>query len=288
MAAKGLIPLRRAIGWIAISVVGVLGAVGAGQYYYGSVRERRAADESYRIFALVQTGPEKEALKSAYLAELLNLCTDQPENLYAFDSMAARRALLLSPLIKSASVTTYVPGIVYVDYTARKPVAYVGDYANTAVDGEGVLIPSDPFFTPKRIPILYLGLPPLEKVWGAQVPEQRLALAFHLRRVLEESFPRDLLNVKQIDISRVDDSSFGQRQVILRLEEVVDKVIQPVTLRLNPDPIQYSQAIGNYAVLRVHLRAQAEMSKGAAAAAAMLPEVVVDMRIPHLAYLSRP
>ncbi len=40
----------------------------------------------------------------------------------------------------------------------RTPYAYIGEFANTAIDKEGYLFPFRPFFTPKNLPILYIGL----------------------------------------------------------------------------------------------------------------------------------
>lgn len=273
MSNRDLIPFRQALTWIAASVVVVAGLAVMGWLYYGLVQERRKADPSYRLFAIVQTGPEKEALKTAYLAELLGLSVDQPSHVYAFDCSAARRQLLAAPMIKSAHVSTFVPGTVYIDYTIRKPVAYLRDYSNTAIDSEGVLIPCDPFFTPKRLPEIYLGLPALDKVWGTQVRDPRLDLALQLRDTWEKLALDDTINLKQIDLSRVDASSFGQRQIIVRLEERIGQGVLPVTLRIGLG--HYEQALADYWVLRDTLRQQM-----------LHTDVTIDMRIPQLAYIS--
>lgn len=290
-----VIPLRRAVGWIAASVVGVVVSALFCWYAYSYLLSKRAVDPTYQLFAIVQTGPEKEALKSGYLGELLGLSVDRPVNLYAFDCAAARRRLLASPLIKSATVKTYLPGTVYVEYCARKPVAYIRDYSNTAVDAEGVLIPSDPFFTPKRIPTIYLGLPEQQRIWGLSVQGSKLLLAFALRDLVADTLSGDATTIKLIDVSLADATSFGEREIVITLEERLEylldgrrvEYVQPVILRL--DSSHYPQALANYVVLRAHLAkslAKAVVERQPLVAQT-LPMRIVDLRLPHLAYLTQ-
>jgi hypothetical protein len=268
----GIVPLRKALMAIGSSVLCVLLVALLGGYAYGYFLARRALDPTYQLFAIIQTGPEKEALKSSYLSELLGLSADQPVNLYAFDCAAARRRLLASPLIKAATVKTYLPGTVYVDYAVRKPVAYLRDYSNTAVDGEGILIPCEPFFTPKRIPMIYLGLPAQENVWGRSIQGTKLSLALAVRDQIDQALPREETSVKLIDVSQAEATSFGQREIIITLEERFEGGdIQSVILRL--DPAHYPQALANYAILRTHLAKSPPKSR------------IVDLRVPHLAFV---
>src|SRR5579872_2269935 len=122
-------------------------------------KNERLRSPAYRISAIIQTGPEKEALKTAYLAELLGLSADWPTQLYALNVKKAENLLLASPLISSAKVQRLSPSTLYIDYEVRKPVAWLADFNNTAIDAEGHLFPVDPFFPPKRLPELYLGVP---------------------------------------------------------------------------------------------------------------------------------
>lgn len=277
------VPLRRAVLLIALSVILVVAVLIGGLFYYQTIQSRRLTDPGYHLFSIVQTGPEKEALPTAFLAELLQLSVDQPVNLYAFDCATARRRLLAMPIIQTAQVKTFIPGTVYIDYTTRKPVAYLRDYSNTAIDAEGVLIPCDPFFTPKKIPTIYLGLPALERVWGTQVKDAKLDLAFALC---------NLTDAHLIDVSQAKSSSLGQRQIVLKLEErfeydeqgVTKLFLQPVLLRLNP--LCYQEALADYQLLRNHLRAQTHKRASAYSESLVtLPELTVDMRVAQLAYL---
>lgn len=281
------VPLSRALVTITVSVAVTVTTAFLAWQAYGYSLIRRASDPSYQLFAIVQTGPEKEALKSSYLAELLGLSADKPVNLYAFNNSEARQRLLKSPLIKEASVTTFLPGTVYVDYTARKPAAYIRDYSNTAVDAEGVLIPTDPFFTPKRLPQIFLGLPNVTRVWGCSAQGTRLTLANAVRDCVEKTLPTESTTIKLIDVSLCEAASCGQREIVLTLEErriVQDgerltEYLQPVLLRLNP--LRYREALADYATLRKHLETQPLPS-----ANSLLAMRTVDLRLPQVAYLS--
>ena len=79
--------------------------------YFGlaNMKKKGAVDPAYTIRAIIQTGPQKEALKTVYLAELMGLSFDQPKNLYLFDEKKAEHNLLNSPLIESAKVKKKKP-----------------------------------------------------------------------------------------------------------------------------------------------------------------------------------
>ena len=98
-----------------------------GFLYWKKTRSDKLNSEKYQITAIIQTGPEREALKTAYLAELLDVSIDHPQNLYAFDLKEGESKLLSSPLIRRAEIKRLPPSTLYVDYEVRKPVAYLGN-----------------------------------------------------------------------------------------------------------------------------------------------------------------
>lgn len=124
--------------------------------FFAWKKHRRSllSDEKYRIVSIVQTGPEKEALKTACLAELLGLSSDQPTQLYAFNLKKGEAKLLASPLIASARLKRLPPSTLYIDYEVRKPIAWLADYKNTAIDASGHLFPVTPFSTKASCGIL--------------------------------------------------------------------------------------------------------------------------------------
>jgi hypothetical protein len=267
-----------------------------------SSREK-LSDPKYRISVLVQTGPEKEALQTAYLAELLDLSVDQPTNLYRFDVKKGKKKLLSSPLIAEAEIKKIPPHTLYIDYEVRKPVAWLGDYQNIAIDKDGYLFPMAPFFAPKELPEIYLGLPPFGEVgeflgkagglWQTPLQNPHLSLAFEMLRFLEGLPWREGLRIKRIDVSSAFAPSLGQREIVLFTEEDFlfnrgDQAVCctfPKMLRLSPK--EYAQQMNNFLSLRKNI--MEDYSKQLSVA--LLPQAgrfssrIVDLRIPHLAFV---
>lgn len=273
------IPLRKAVWHLLWTTCLICGTAAAGLAYYKDYRWRRAHDQKYRLVAIVQTCPERESLKTAYLSELLNLSIDSPVNLYQYSCRAATKTLLKSPLIRDATVAKIYPGALYIDYRLRTPVAFLADYSNTALDKEGTPIPFKPFFTPKKLPEIHLGLNPDETstLWGNKPDDQRLPLAMDLLDLASTTLVNARCRIRRIDVSRAFAPSFGQREVIIVLEELIEKqvsnrpalVVAQRILRLNSDT--YPNELKRFKKLHAQLSAS--------------EAAVVDMRIPHLAFI---
>lgn len=229
-------------------------------------RHARMSDPKYKIVAIVQTGPEREALKSAFLAELLDLSSDKFSSIYSFDVRRAEQKLLDCPLISQAKIKRIHPGTLYVDYAVRKPVAWLSDYQNTGIDREGCFFPIHPFYSPKNLPEIYLGLPSFETTseplgheagaWKISSDNKYLLLAFDLLRLLSDSPWREGLRIKRIDVSNAFAASAGQREIVLLTEEELtirendrESVYQfPKILRLPSK--DYAQQLSNFLSLR--------------------------------------
>jgi hypothetical protein len=270
--------LNRSLLWILVSMLLISGSAFMGWHYYLHVREMRFKDHQFDIVAIVQRTPHSESLKTAYLAELLGLSFDRPKNLYQLNTKEAERLLLKCPVVKKASVLKIFPGTLCVQYRMFSPAAYLADLSNTAVDREGAIFPFRPFFSPKKLPTFFLGLD------GEAVnrinEKEKLDLAFDILHQFS-SFPPNPLFVKKIDLSQVDVNSYGQRQIVVTLEEHSSDWIEAsspkreIFLRLNP--IHYRQNIANFRVLYDAVRDHHQVMhwKGTS--------LVVDFRIPHLA-----
>jgi hypothetical protein len=265
--------------------------------------QKRLTDEKYRLVAIVQTGPEKEALKTAYLAELLSLSSDVPISLYALDLKKACQKLLSSPLIANARLRRLPPGTLYIDYEVRKPVAWLGDYQNTAVDRDGFLFPVAPFFSPKNLPEIYLGLPPFGGLddhfgrkggqWLTPIKNRYLHLAFELLQFLEGSSWREGLQVKRIDVSNAFAPSLGQREIVLFTEEELtirdqDRevvCIFPKVLRLAPK--EYGQQLSNFFALRKNMVEDYRRQLASVKESGRFASRIIDLRIPQLAFIEK-
>ena len=231
---------------------------GAGYYYYKEV-EKKKKDDHFNITSIIQTGLEKEVLKTAYLAELMDLSVDLPTNLYLFDCKKARKWLLASPLIKEAKVKKMPPQTIYVDYSVRQPIAWVVDYENIAIDEDGYLFPVSPFLSPKHLPQIFLGIALEEKEkidWNFSIQEKNFSLAQKLLHIFAQPEIKKLFLVKWIDTSAVSLASYGKREIIVLLENEMrikqqekEKIfLFPHLLRLNVTHFQ--EQLGNYLVLR--------------------------------------
>ena len=276
----------------------------SGYFLWRNARTSRLHDSAYNISVLIQTGPEKEALKTSYLAELLGLSVDQNVNLWAFNLGEAKKKILASPLIAKAKIQKIEPNALYIDYVIRKPVAWLGDYQNIALDQEGYIFPVVPFFSPKELPEIYLGLPPFGAsedsfgrkggLWQTPLQNRHLYLAFEILQFLEGSPWREGLRIKRIDVSNAFAPSLGQREIVLFTEEEIpvlrdgksQRFFFPKILRLSPK--EYMQQMNNFFALQKNMKEdylkQLSLADELPSSERFSPRIV-DLRIPHLAFV---
>ncbi|HEY4831246.1 MAG TPA: hypothetical protein VIH61_01615 [Waddliaceae bacterium] len=266
------LPLRRALIYIALITCLVSGTASMGMLYYFHVKKLRQQDEAYHVVAIVQRGIHKETLRTVYLSELLGLSIDRPSNLYQLNLKDEKQKLLASPLIKSAEIMKLKPGTLVIEYIPRVPVAFLGDFSNTALDDEGFLIPFKPFFSPKKLPEIYLGTFGDEIRWGKPIEGKRGELAMRLFMFFSALCNDEGLVLKTIDVTRAEALSFGQRQIVLELEDSGDIWILRCSLE------NYETEIARFSVLRRHFRSL----EGSDAKDSYR---VIDLRIPQLAFL---
>jgi len=246
--------LVQSLTWIVGSALLITGGTYKGLRYY---RSHSQAAPSY-LCRIVQTGPQREALKTTYLAELMKISADRPVTADSFDPIAAQKRLTSCPLIKEAKVKLTAPDTVYVDYTVRQPLAWLYDFENIALDDEGCPFPVSPFFSPKKLPEIYLGI--RNFYWGRPLKERNVELALTILQLLN----RLSLQVKRLDVSNAFLPSLGRREVVLIVEE------QGHTKALRLTPKNFAQELGNYLELRPKLPAVAQ---------------IIDLRIPQLAFI---
>ena len=255
MAQK--LPLVQALGWIIGSLFLVTGLTTHTCLYYRNKDREMRRDPRNHLTAIIQTGPQKEALKTLYLAELIGLSIDRPTSYFDFNPKNAEARLLKSPLIKEAKVTILPPNTIAIDYTIRQPIALLYDCDNTAIDEEGRIFPVTPFLSPKNLPQVYLGLPRIPADWHTPIRGKKIDLALQILNVISD-LP---FRVARIDVSKIDAPSLGSREIVL----VADQRF----LRLSTK--NYLQELGNYLTLREQIAGQ--------------PTKIIDFRIPNLAFM---
>lgn len=244
---------------VAYTVVGIYLTIG-GFYRWSQSRRDKISSQhiSHYLCKIIQTGPQKEALNTIYLAELMHISADRPVLLSEFNLKLAKYNLLQSPVIKDAFIKIISPDTLYIDYTIRQPVARLADFENVAFDSEYIPFPIFPFFTPKNLLQIYLGVD--EIVWNKPLPVQKTKLALDIVNLLTKT----PLNVKCIDVSKAFEDNLGTKEIILTLEEHN----RLKYLRLTPKNI--NQEIGNYLELRGQLASC---------------EQTIDLRIPQIAFI---
>lgn len=262
-------------------------------------QEKQRLDETQKIVAIVQTGPEKEALKTTYLAELMGLSVDTPTSLYAFDLKEAKKNLLSSPLIRKAKVKRMPPNALYVDYEIRHPVAKLLDYRNMVVDKEGYLFPLVPFFSPKELPGIYLGLPPFQSEKdafgrvGGRLGKPLQGRYWELAKNILEQFEKmpwePSFQVTRIDVSNAFAPSLGRREIVLFTEEKIPIGQKehygyfPKIVRLSTK--EYLEQIENFQILRENMAKMYQKKLDASSESIRFSPRIVDLRISHLAFM---
>ncbi len=249
------LPLVQALAWIIGSALLIPGAT----YKILHNTLPSAQEGPAYIRRIVQTGPQREALKTSYLAQLIGLTSDHPLLSKNLDLSLAESRLRVSPVIQRATIKLTGPDTLYVDYTVRQPVAALYDFENMAIDALGVPFPLSPYFTPKNLPEIYLGIDKIGYHQPLKGPQAELALS--LLKVLQP-LPMTLL---RIDVSKAFSSRLSEREIICVVEDGGYRRF----LRLSAK--HYPQGIGNYLQLRDKLPAKPQ---------------VIDLRLTKLGYLT--
>jgi len=242
------------------AAIAILGASSIGFVKFQHKRlMRRLEDTSYSIRRIIQTGPQKQALKTSYLAELLDLSSDRHVPLELFSIQDGTKMLLESRVVKQARIERRKPDTLYIDYSVREPLCILLDFENTAIDDEGKLFPLTPFFSPKNLPELYFNID------APSVPEEKLEMAFDLLSVFA-NLREQPFRLKRIDLSLLDEESLGRRELVIQLQYPGEYLH---TLRFNP--LTVNQQLANYVGLIPDLEKK---------------NLIVDLRLDDQAFLS--
>lgn len=297
------VPLIHALSWIVLSLFVITGTSYKLLTYYLDEGRQKKDPRLFIISSLIQTGPQKEALRSEYLAELMGLSVDHPVHYKQFSSKMAEKKLLSSPLIQEAHVKQLKPTTIYVDYTVRQPVGWLYDYENVALDKDGYLIPVHPFFPPKNLPEIYIGMQPFGQLpqgdylpvgrWKQPLKGQAVELAFDLLSRLQP-LARDLFILKRVDVSHAFEGSYGKKEIVVVIENQISwKVgakggIVLFTHYLRLSTKNYAQELGNYVELRKKILDEDFKKVQLAEGSPTLVngcDKVIDLRLAQLAFI---
>lgn len=297
MKKEKVAPLN-ALVWIVGSILLVSGSVFFSLHFFFKWQKEYRAQPRFFIKTLVQTGPKKNALTSEYLAELMGLSVDQPTNIFEFNEKTAEEALKSSPVIKEANVRRIKPNTIYIDYVMREPKAWLYEYENTAIDEEGYLFPVYPFFSPKELPELHLGLfpfmvPPKNSdlpvgKWHIPLSGKYVSLGLDLLKQTQG------LNVLRIDASKAYAPTLGSREIVLYFEdEIILKNDQKEHLCIFPRLVRlstknYKKELHYYRELRTEMLANEKKGLALADEAPYFqpfPLKIVDLRMEGIGFV---
>jgi|JI9StandDraft_1071089.scaffolds.fasta_scaffold06273_7 hypothetical protein len=253
-----LAPNYRAVKWVIGSLFCTTAVFGIGLDLYRLVVSYRIFPEAV-IDTIVQTSPSKEAISTFYLAELLHLSEDAKISYEDFSVEEAKEHLLEEPLFKEVFLEKRKPRTLYIDYTIRKPVALLADFENTAIDEEFYLFPLEPFFSPKKLPEIYLGLTEYPK----RIEKKELDLAFRVIHVLQEKRPFPDVEIKKIDTANAYADSFGKREIVVVLRRGEHNHFLRLSTR------NYEEALSHYFEMKEEIG----------------QDKVIDLRIANIAYV---
>lgn len=255
--------------WV-LSCAVTLAVGSAGWMVWQQILTMRAEDPAYQLAAIIQTGPEVEVLPTGYLEELLGLSQDHPINLYRLPLASLKARLLASPCIAHAEVTRVPPKALRICYEARQPVAICADLQNALLDTEGVLLPYQPYFRPRRLPKVFLGIIPSQsrnlssEIWGKRIPQQLAHLANQIltHRLWQHA------DLQWLDLAHGLDENLSAREIIAKCR--LPHLATPTWIRLASS--HWQEGLSE---LR-SLSEQPEMLKGIG---------TIDLRMPKMAIL---
>lgn len=243
--------LGRSLTWIALSTLLISGSAAVAWLGWHYVRGTRSTDPRYQVARIAQAGP----LSTDYLAELLDLSAERKTPIDDIRVEQAQQRLLQSPWILDATVRKKMPDTLQIDYVSVVPVARLGQDPAMGVDADGHTFPLQPLFSGEELPLLY-------------APGLLREAIEVCRLALEMGLP-----VRAIDLSRLEASSAGRREIVITLRGA-----RGILLRL---PIRdWMEALHRFQLLDE--RPISDLRNPSLDSARVL---VVDLRLDHLAFL---
>jgi hypothetical protein len=200
----------------------------------------------------VQRAPAGIEIPGSFFAETLELSSDRKVHADQFDLKKAKERLLATHLFEKAEIKIISAHTLLIDYELKRPLACLGNLESTLIDATGRFFPEYPFYPTPHYPRVWVAERG-EMHWGESLDSEAL-------KIVKEVSER--MDVKEIDLSRIEAASRGRREIILSLAS-------GIKLRLTAR--NYRQEIENYFRL----------------ADLILNCRWIDMRIPSIALLEK-
>lgn len=189
--------------------------------------------EATILTTLIQKTPTVNALSPRFFSNYLGL-RPQGRNIAIrkLDIQKINKKLKAFPIFKTIEAEFTKEGQLLVNYHLRNPHFSLKDYTNCGVDEEGFIIPLTSFYTPKKLPQIYLGLEELSftKSHDTQIANQIIDF-FRKNRL-------DQLTVSLIDLSKTNRMLKSHKEVIVIIEFLDKKHY----LRIHPENVDKALA----------------------------------------------
>lgn len=289
---KGRVSLSRSLKFVLLSIFLISGVPTLAYLNYQNYLEVAAKDPAYSIRAIVQSGELKEALPTQFFAEALELSIDQPSNLVELDLEQAQKKLRAYPFIEKVKLKKIMPDTLHIDYKVKRPIAKLLDFSNTVMDQEGSTFPLLPYFSPKSLPKVYLGIfeqdPGKQVDPGKYLSRRSVKTVLHLLRLAK----RHDITLNSIDLSSTFTPILGKREIVLEIDDTffyetekgLERESYPKVLRLNLS--HYEQSLRDYMLICSSLRDHAKSHQNKTGKD--FPLVLIDFRLSDIAYFSFP
>lgn len=158
-------------------------------------------DPRFLVRAILVKSLSEDGVKPGMIAEWLHLTAEHPYNLYAIPLKQAEKVILEQSHVKYVKVSRLPPATLLVEIELKKPIALLGEWTNRAIDVHGDVFPLLPFYTPKKLPRLFLG------------SKSQFAIAQEILEVLKEKGEP----LYALDMERAEATSFGEREIVLNV-----------------------------------------------------------------------
>ena len=221
-------------------------------------------EQAVILNVLIQKTPTLNALSPRFFSDYLGLCPNgRPLLLKKLDQLKIQKKLQEFPVFKTIQSELTHGGELIVSYELRKPLYILKDYDNLGLDQEGVIIPITPYYSPKKLPEVYLGL---DKVtWNKK---HKIEYAHQIVSYFNK-YRLDIFNIKLIDLSLLDHAIPAYREVVLTVEVFGHSHY----LRINPQHVE--KALDRYIRLFKEAKLMGQLQK----------PVIFDARILKFAVL---
>lgn len=177
------------------------------------------------LTTLIQKTPTRQTLSPRFFSNYLGL-NPQGKNLAIkrLDIDKINKKLKSFPIFKSIDAEMTKEGALQVSYFLRNPEYQLKDYSHCGVDEEGFIVPLTPFYTPKKLTQIFLGLEQLTFLKAHHITLANQVMDFFRLHQLDQ------LTVAMIDLSKMKAAIKSHQEVIVTVEFLDKKHY----LRLHP------------------------------------------------------